>query len=66
MLTLIFTVTGAFIIWVIKGMKTPFDNEMSRRLDNDVKFYRNLFTGMLFFIFLIFIFEWINSLSIFK
>ena len=52
MITLIFTATGAFVIWFFKGMKTPFENEMSRRLDYDIKYYRNLFTGILVFLLL--------------
>ena len=41
---------GAVVFWLLKGMKTTFEFESSRRTDNDLKYYRNLLTGLFIFI----------------
>jgi hypothetical protein len=41
------TFIGAVAFWLVKGMKTDLDSEMSRRMDKDFKYYRNLATGFL-------------------
>lgn len=49
-LALFFTSIGAFFYWLVKGMKSSFNNESSGMYDRDFKFFRNLFTGVFFFI----------------
>lgn len=44
-LTFICVVVGALFFWLIKGMKSKFDHEMSSYKDLDSQYYRNLIVG---------------------
>jgi len=39
--------TGAFYYWLISGFDGSYNNYMSSYSDNDWKYFKNLFTGLL-------------------
>lgn len=45
-LGLVVVATGAFLYWTLSGFKGKFDDYMSRYHDGDVKYFKNLLTGL--------------------
>lgn len=45
-LGLVVIATGAFFYWSLSGFKGKFDDYMSRYHDDDVKYFKNLMTGL--------------------
>ena len=60
-ITLILTFIGASFIWMLKGFKGKFDDEMTRQYDTSFKSARNWLTGLGIVILIVFIISRIAS-----
>ncbi len=51
--SLIIVSTGAFFYWTLSGYKGSFDEHMSRYYDNDNKYDKNYWAGLLLITFIV-------------
>lgn len=54
----VFTYIGAVAWWLLKGLTSNLDIELSRMRDRDFKFFRNLLTGLMVFAIFLLALNW--------